>query len=82
MQLTPAHSRGARGILKMTQEELAEAAGVGIQTVIGFEAGTRNLQAATLFRIQAALEERGIVFSNGDSPGVKLDPSRIKPHPR
>lgn len=69
-------------MLGLSQEDLATAAGVGVQTVIGFEMGTRSLREDTLLRIQAALEERGIVFTNGDEPGVKFVESRVKPHLR
>lgn len=68
-------------MLKMSQEELATAAGVGIQSVKRFEAGRIEPREDTIMRIQAALEERGIVFSNGDKPGVTLDLSRARVRP-
>lgn len=69
-------------MLGLSQEDLARAAGVGIQTVIHFELGDRSPREDTIMRIQAALEDRGIVFTNGDEPGVKFVESRIKPHLR
>ena len=41
--------------------ELARVAGVDKMAIVRFEAG-RNPHAATLTKLQAALEERGIVF--------------------
>lgn len=79
MRLTAAHVRAARGLLNLSQQELADAAGVGIQTVYSLEGDKHTPREDTLMRLQAALEERGIVFLNGESPGVRLDPTRIRP---
>lgn len=78
MQLLPAHVKGARGMLGWSQQDLAAASGIAVQTIANFEAERHTPREETLMRIQAALEERGIVFSNGNSPTVKLDPSRVK----
>ena len=82
MRLTPAHVKGARGMLSMSREDLAVAAGVSPLTIFKFEQEKVEPKEETLMRIQAALEERGIVFTNGNTPGVKYDESRIKPHLR
>lgn len=64
-------------MLKMSQADLAKASGVSENTIRFFEAGrTTNLREETLWRIQTALEERGIIFHNGGTPGVTLDRSR------
>ncbi|MFO0573743.1 MAG: helix-turn-helix transcriptional regulator [Polyangia bacterium] len=63
-------------MLKMSQKDLAEAAGVGESTIKDFETGKRLPRPESLQRIQEALERRGIEFSNGDEPGVKLRPSK------
>lgn len=76
MKLVAAHVAGARGMLKMSQKDLAEAAGVGESTIKDFETGKRLPRPESLQRIQEALERRGIEFSNGDEPGVKLRPSK------
>ena len=65
-------------MLGMSQQDLAAASGVAVQTIANFEAERHTPREETLYRIQAALEDRGIVFSNGNSPTVKLDPQRIK----
>lgn len=60
----------------MTQDELATASGLDVVTISNFENGTRIPRRATIEAIRMALENRGIEFSNGDSPGVKLRPER------
>jgi DNA-binding XRE family transcriptional regulator len=70
--ITPAQSRGARGMLEWTQGELAEAAHVSRQAVVDFERGAGANAAATLSAIRAALEAAGVEFTNGDAPGVRL----------
>ena len=69
-------------MLRMSQEDLAEAAGVGVRSIRRFELGEVEPREDTMMRIQAALEDRGIVFTNGDEPGVKFVESRVKPHLR
>lgn len=71
---TPAHSRAARGLLDITQEQLAAAAGVDVETIRRFERGDQRPYQSTLAKIRDALERRGIEFTNGGSPGVKLRP--------
>ncbi len=82
MRIIPEHVTAARGLLRMSQEELGKAAGVSPQTVRFFENRQTMPREETIQRITEALERRGIVFSNGDRPGVMLDPSKaiIPPH--
>lgn len=63
-------------MLNMTQGDLARAAGVDENTVQFFESGRTVPREDTLRRIQEALERRGVEFSNGDAPGVKLRPEK------
>lgn len=77
--LTPRHVAAARGLLQMTQAELADAAGVHKTTIQGFEGGKHVLRPTRLEAIQSALERRGVVFLNGDSPGVRLRSGAIIP---
>ena len=77
MKLVAEHVIAARGMLKMSQADLAAAAGVSENTIRFFESGrTTNLRDETLWRIQTALEQRGIIFHNGGTPSVTLDRSR------
>lgn len=77
MKLLPIHCEGARGMLKLTQQQLADAADVNKDTIRYFEEGRTTPHEKTLRRIQEALEQRGIVFTFGDKPGVQFDPSRV-----
>lgn len=70
--LTPALSRGARGILDWTQEQLAKKANVSLSTVKDFEAGRRTPIANNLEALQRALEAAGLEFTNGQQPGVRV----------
>lgn len=72
--MTPAQSRAARGLLSMTQNELAKAAGLGQSTVIDFERERRAVSDSSVAEIRKALEGRGVIFldENGDGPGVRL----------
>jgi transcriptional regulator with XRE-family HTH domain len=80
MNISPAQSRGARGLLGMTQAELASESGVSLRTITNFEAGERNLIPAILAAIRKALEDAGVEFiaENGGGPGVRL----VKRHRR
>jgi len=62
-------------MLRLEQSELAAAAGVSVETVKRLEAQDGPLltgRAATIDAIEKALIKAGIVFTNGDEPGVKL----------
>jgi transcriptional regulator with XRE-family HTH domain len=72
MKVTGAQVTAARDLLRITQVELAEAAGVSYQTVLRFETGQAEPQASTLQKILAELERRGIEFTNGTGIGVRL----------
>ncbi|WP_420345606.1 helix-turn-helix domain-containing protein [Pelagibius sp.] len=54
--------RAARGLVGMSQVELAEAAGVGRSTVADFERGAREPQPESLAALRKALEAAGIEF--------------------
>jgi transcriptional regulator with XRE-family HTH domain len=71
-QISPATCRAARGLVDLTQKELAEAASVGLSTVKAFEAGTSTPMANNLKAMQSALEALGVEFTNGGQPGVRL----------
>lgn len=73
MKVSGAQVAAARNLLRITQEELAEAADVSYRTVLRFEAGQAEPQAASLQKILAALERRGIEFTNGTGMGVRLN---------
>ena len=76
MVITGKHIAGARGLLGLTVAELAEAAGVHPKTIFRFEAGEHDPRLSTAQALQQALEDRGIEFTNGNSPGAKLRPEK------
>jgi transcriptional regulator with XRE-family HTH domain len=72
--MNSAQCRAARGLLAWSQQDLAEAAGIGIVTVHQLEAGTSEPRRATLQVIRSAFEAAGVEFidENGGGPGVRL----------
>jgi transcriptional regulator with XRE-family HTH domain len=70
--LTPAQCRAARGLLNWNQQQLADAAGIGVATVRLFEVGKGEQRRSTLKLITQALEAAGVELTNGDQPGVRL----------
>lgn len=72
IRLVGEHIVAARGLLHMSQGQLAEAAGVALPTIVNFEKGHVEPKPETVEAIRAVLEGLGIEFSNGDNPGVKL----------
>ncbi len=73
-QIDPAQCRGARGILNLTQPELARAAGLGLSTIVDFERKRRDVSPEAIAAIRHALETAGIEFidENGGGPGARL----------
>jgi transcriptional regulator with XRE-family HTH domain len=68
-------SRAARGLLKWSQRELAEASGIGLSTVADFENDKREPWPDNLTAIRWALEEAGVEFipaRSGKGVGVRL----------
>jgi transcriptional regulator with XRE-family HTH domain len=68
--------RAARGLLNISQANLARTASVHVATIRRLEAATEVRGAAeTLWKIQRALENAGIEFipaEAGRGPGVRL----------
>jgi transcriptional regulator with XRE-family HTH domain len=76
MILLREHVRAARDLLHISRSDLAELAGLSGRTVIRFESGEGTISDENLWRIQTALEQCGIEFFNGGSPGVRYHPER------
>ncbi len=70
--ITAAQCRAARGLLDWTQQELADAAQIGVATVRLFESEATETRRATLAVLTRAFELAGVEFTNGDQPGVRL----------
>ncbi len=69
-----AQCRAARALLDWSQQELADAAGVGVVTVRQFEAGIGVPRNATTEMLMTTLESAGVQFiaGNGAGAGVRL----------
>jgi hypothetical protein len=66
MLISPDQSRAGRALFAMTQQELADAAGVSLRTITSFEDLTeRRPTAANLAAIQWALQRLGVLFTGG-----------------
>lgn len=76
MTITGKHIAAARALLGISQADLAEATGLASNTILMFETGQTEPRGVTVDTLRRVLEERGIEFSNGDSPGVKLHTKR------
>jgi transcriptional regulator with XRE-family HTH domain len=72
--MTPAQSRAARALLDWTQPKLAEAASLGLSTVVDFERSRRSVSVEAIGAIRAALEAAGVEFipENGSGAGVRM----------
>jgi transcriptional regulator with XRE-family HTH domain len=77
MGMSVAQIRAARGLLGWSQQELADAAGVGRATIADFETGKRTPYPRTIEEMRRALESAGIIFLEdgqkvGGGEGVRL----------
>jgi predicted transcriptional regulator len=73
--ITIRHVKAARALLGWSQADLAAQSGVSEPTIARLESaddGELGGRAGTVEKIQTALEQAGIEFSNGGSPGVRL----------
>ena len=78
--ITASQCRAARGLLDWTQQELADAARIGVATVRLFESEATETRHATLAVIRHAFELAGVEFidENGGGPGLRLKKKRPK----
>jgi DNA-binding Xre family transcriptional regulator len=81
--ITGTQIRSARAALRWSVQELADRAGISIQTIKRFEVVDEMPpgRASTLLDIKAAFESAGIEFvgSPTDRPGIRLVLPRRKP---
>ena len=74
--ITAGQVRSARAALRWSVVDLAQAAGVGVQTIKRFEAteGVPPTRSSTLINLQGALEAAGIEFigTPDDGPGIRV----------
>ena len=82
MKISGRQVTAARDLLGITQAELAQAAGLSMDTIFSFEAGHTNPYPRSLEKIVGALELRGIEFTNGTGTGVRLDHAKATAYAR
>jgi len=72
--MSPAQCRAARALISWSQSFLAEAADLGLSTIVDFELGRREVSEGARQAIRDALESAGIIFidENGEGPGLRL----------
>ena len=79
--MTPAQCRAARALVQWSQQQLADAAKVGVVTVRQFESAASEPRNSTLEVMERALAAAGVIFQgNGEmvagGPGVRLKADR------
>ena len=74
MAITAEQCLGARAMLRLTREQLAERSNVAVATIADFETGRRQPHVRTIDALQGVFEVAGAVFvpENGIGPGVHL----------
>ncbi|SIT52636.1 conserved hypothetical protein [Mesorhizobium prunaredense] len=75
--MTREQCRAARALIGWSQQQLADAAAIGVATIRVFEAGGSEPRSATLQVLSLALESAGVVFLGDGTcveggPGVRL----------
>ena len=80
MRITVSQIRQARALLRMSQEQLAKAAGIARPTLSEIENGKTVPHDSTAEAIRAALERRGIVFTDGERPTCYFDETKAEIH--
>jgi transcriptional regulator with XRE-family HTH domain len=72
--ISPGQCKAARALLELTQGELAEAASLGLSTIVDFEKQRRQVSIDAIRAIEDALRTRGVEFidENGGGAGVRL----------
>lgn len=73
---TGRHITAARGLLKISQEDLARYSGVSVPTILSWETEQRVPRRESVTKIRGTLEQMGIEFLNSDRPGVRLHPDK------
>lgn len=70
--IQPNEIKAARALIKLKQSELAELAGISLQTLKNIERGASDPRVSTLDLIKNTLESEGVEFLGDKEIGVKL----------
>jgi transcriptional regulator with XRE-family HTH domain len=81
--VTAAQIRAARALLGWSGAQLAQVAGVSLQTIRRMESdlGPGRSSAANVDAVRRALEAAGVQFLEGDNAGAVGPGVRLKPNP-
>ena len=69
--MTPSQCSAARGALRLTLQQLAQAAEVGVNSITRFEKG-QAVDRHVIERMKAALTKSGITFLEDDGAGAGI----------
>lgn len=74
MEVTSAQIRAARGLLDISQQELADLSKVSLRTIVQIERDSKPASASIVQALVLSLKAAGIEFipENGGGPGVRL----------
>jgi predicted transcriptional regulator len=74
MVIQASQLRAARALVGAGQQFVADPANVSVPTIKRMEGGDGPVRGShvTVSAVVAVLEAAGVVFTNGDEPGVKL----------
>ncbi|GLS20706.1 transcriptional regulator [Labrys miyagiensis] len=77
MKNFPSQVRAARGLLNLTQQDLAELSQVSLRTIVQLERGNK-VSGSVLTALQLSLEAAGVEFipDNGGGAGVRFKEPR------
>ena len=76
MRISAEQLIAARGLLRLTQADVAAGGDMHVETIRRFEAGLHRPRPATLDAIRTLLESWGIEFQEQRRPGVRYHPDR------
>ena len=70
--ISPAQCRAGRALLDWSAGDLAAKVGLDERFVRAFESNTGDPSSGQVEALRSALMRAGVVFTNGNSPGVRL----------
>lgn len=79
--ITPAQMRAGRALLGWSQQQLADAASIGLASVNNYERGVSDPRLSTLLKVRNVMAAAGVIFiepASGEGEGAKL----AKPSPQ
>ncbi|MET0258275.1 MAG: helix-turn-helix transcriptional regulator [Methylobacterium sp.] len=70
--MTPAQCRAARALIGLSVADLAAKVGFDEALLRDFEGGLNDPPSGTIEAVRSALTTAGVIFTDGDSAGVRL----------